>query len=184
MNPLIPMSIFLPPHDFPSTDLLVARDFNALNAGIFFIRVSQWSYRFMCEIVAFRSYNPYVGLIWHEQSAMIALIEQHPEYLDEGVVRYVPQNWFNAYTGPRDSETGLCSPDHKDYNYTRHGGAGVFMLHFAGPDTKPKMGSYLKIAKQHNRTWEIPLELTGYPKEIRRFWDKERERTGSGAYSD
>ena len=114
--------------------------------------------------------------MWLEQSAIIALLEQHPEYLHRGLVRYVPQNWFNAYVGPRDNGTGVLDFSIEPvYNYTRHGGEGVMMLHFAGP-VKEKMGTFLQIATTHDEAWEVPLERTKYPEEIEQFWQRERGR--------
>jgi len=183
MNPLIPCDIFLPPSDFSSTQLLISRDFQALNAGIFFLRVSKWSYDFMNQIIAYRAFSPYESLMWLEQSAMIALIAKHPDYLTTGLVRYMPQNWFNAYVGPRSNKTGVFDFEMEpEYNYTRHGGKGVMMLHFAGP-VKAKMGLFSRIAARSDEAWQVPLEQTNYAKEIERFWEEERRKDATNVYN-
>lgn len=180
MNPLLPLSIFIPPRDMHTTHLLITQDFQALNAGIFFLRVSKWSYTFLAQITAFRAFKPGFYLNWLEQSAIIALIEQHPDYIDSGLIRYVPQNWFNAYHGPRNNVTGEVEFSlEEEYNTTRHGGKGVMMFHFAGPD-KANMRLYLEIAKSHDEAWEVPLEETTYPQEIEEFWEEARKKLRGG----
>jgi len=67
MNPLLKLEAFLPPDDFNDVDLLVAEDWNELNAGIIMIRVSRWSLRFMADVIAYRDYHEGEELVWQEQ---------------------------------------------------------------------------------------------------------------------
>lgn len=76
-NPSIPLTIFLPPEPaFASVNLVVARDRNGLNNGVFFIRVSEWGVRMFASALSVREYEPSRTLRYSEQSAMEAVIER------------------------------------------------------------------------------------------------------------
>jgi len=74
------------------THLLVAEDFNGINIGIFLIRVSKFSLRFMMETSVYRSFHPNEPLKFLEQTAMAELLKAHPDYLLDGNIRIVPQH--------------------------------------------------------------------------------------------
>lgn len=43
-------------------DLVIAKDHNGLNAGVFLARVSRWSIDFFSDVLAFRDFRPEVDL--------------------------------------------------------------------------------------------------------------------------
>lgn len=67
MNPALPIETFLPPDDFDEVDLIVAEDWNEMNAGVFMIRVSRWSLRYMSDAIAYRDFHEDEDLGWAEQ---------------------------------------------------------------------------------------------------------------------
>lgn len=77
MNPHIPLGAFLPPEeDFGHVNLLVTRDRNGLNNGVFFVRVGEWSLKMFASALSIREYMPDLVLKYTEQSAMENTIER------------------------------------------------------------------------------------------------------------
>ena len=139
MNPEIPLTAYLPPRalsgyadDSPDDDeyreeadvfadvhLLYSSDPNGLNAGIFFLRVSEWSVNFLSAILAYRSFRPDDDLPYAEQDAMARLLEL-----------------------PAFAHGGLELPEKSLSVYPDGGWAfepGQLMLHFAGQSPKEKV---------------------------------------------
>jgi hypothetical protein len=73
MNPHIPLDAFLPPEpEFAHINLLVTKDRNGLNNGVFFVRVSEWG---------LKMYMPDLQLKYTEQSGMEEVIKRVGLYL-------------------------------------------------------------------------------------------------------
>ncbi|KAF9161287.1 hypothetical protein DFQ26_004688 [Actinomortierella ambigua] len=70
--------------------LVITRDHNYLNAGVFFLRVNSWSRKFVRDLLT------RMEKVAHEQSWMIRLLED-PAYESERHVKYLPQCSFNSY---------------------------------------------------------------------------------------
>ncbi|KAH6991506.1 galactosyl transferase GMA12/MNN10 family-domain-containing protein [Ilyonectria sp. MPI-CAGE-AT-0026] len=175
-----PISSFLPPdalHDHPyggrradetkhDTHLIVTKDWNGLNAGIFLVRVNQWAIEFFSNILAFRDYNPNVTLEFAEQSAM-EIVMKEPKF--QRHVEDVPWVWFNAYPGDspaefeeRDSEEGL--EDH-------HARRGDFLLHFAGREDKDKViVEWVEMLRRTKGLWQPERILRNANENIQSFW--------------
>jgi len=174
MNPNIALDVFLPPTDFPSsTHVLAAKDFNGLNIGVFLVRVSTFSLRYMMETSVYRSFAPNETLTFAEQSAMASILTAHPDYLTDGSVRIVPQHWFNAYPGHRNESTGLL-PFGGEHDHVTDFTEGDLLMHFPG-DWKHQMGVFLEIAARHDGDWELRVDETGLLEEIDEYWQKARE---------
>jgi hypothetical protein len=59
MNPNIPLDVFLPPEpEFAHVNLLVTRDRNGLNNGVFFVRVNQWALKMFASTLSIKEYMP------------------------------------------------------------------------------------------------------------------------------
>lgn len=85
MNPHIPLSLFLPPDEgFEHINLLVTRDRNGLNNGVFFVRVSGWAVKMFASALSVREYEPGVELKYTEQSAMEEVIRRVSFEVAEG----------------------------------------------------------------------------------------------------
>jgi hypothetical protein len=165
VNPLIPAESFLPPAGLDGINLLVTADWNGLNNGIFFLRVSAWSVILLTNILAYPSYKPDEELPFTEQSAMERMI-QDPRYASGCI--YVPPRWFNAY--PRCENEPWTT-----YQVEK----GDMMLHFAGVGDRPRMirAFYEHVAEERGR-WEVPMSETRLPEEIEGFWRNVRMQRG------
>ncbi|RAK89833.1 galactosyl transferase GMA12/MNN10 family protein [Aspergillus costaricaensis CBS 115574] len=171
MNPNIPLDIFLPPPQFDDTHLLMTSDWNGMNNGVFFIRVNQWAIELLSATLAYPTSHPEASLLFADQSAMDNVILEH-EYFRRSIVFY-PLRWFNAY--PRNADAVDLNPDRPVDSQVHH---GDLLVHFPGapPDRFDEiMDPYLKVAEAHTPEWELPLQKTGYMKEITDFWRDRHE---------
>ncbi|KAF2225014.1 hypothetical protein BDZ85DRAFT_194813, partial [Elsinoe ampelina] len=169
LNPYVPVETFLPPSpEFDDVNLLVTRDWNGLNNGVFPVRVCQWSVELFAAIVSFRFYRPEAPLVFRDQSAMDELLK---DARFRGNVVWAPQRWFNAYQGEHNE---TLAP----FQVRR----GDFLVHFAGVgDREKRMLYWLERAEEHLPDWEIEVRHTSYPTEAREFWMEERGRRSEGA---
>ncbi|KAK0270645.1 hypothetical protein LTR35_010853 [Friedmanniomyces endolithicus] len=147
LNPHVPIEVFLPPAgpEFDDVHLIYTNDPNGLNNGIFPIRVNRWAVDLFSAILSYRYYRPNAPLVFRDQSAMGALI-QEPQFASHTVA--APQRWFNAYQG----EHNELSPHSRE----------------------KRMGYWLDRAEQHLDDWEIPFKSTSYPQEAKDFWNEQR----------
>ncbi|QLI70630.1 uncharacterized protein G6M90_00g068290 [Metarhizium brunneum] len=115
----------------PDINLLITNDHNGLMAGVFIIRVCEWSVKFLSDVLAFRTFRPGVDLPYHEQTAMEILLKED-KYKEN--VAYIPQHWINNYRGDT-AEDFVNRSDASDMAYwvARR---GDFALHFAGSGNK------------------------------------------------
>ncbi|KAF9977607.1 hypothetical protein BGZ73_005461 [Actinomortierella ambigua] len=110
--------------------LIVTRDQNFLNAGVFFLRVNSWSRNYIQNVLARLDRGS------NEQDWMIKLLED-PSYESERHVKYIPQCSFNSYWHDKTLH-GMYRP-------------GDFIIHWAGHNFDPtsfkdwQQGRWLKI---------------------------------------
>ncbi|EED11621.1 conserved hypothetical protein [Talaromyces stipitatus ATCC 10500] len=62
MNPNLPLETFLPPPDVLNVHLLLTKDWNGMNNGVFPIRVHPWSVELLSAALAYPVMNPNVEL--------------------------------------------------------------------------------------------------------------------------
>ncbi|KAK0262839.1 hypothetical protein LTS09_002814 [Friedmanniomyces endolithicus] len=88
LNPHVPIEVFLPPAgpEFDDVHLIYTNDPNGLNNGIFPIRVNRWAVDLFSAILSYRYYRPDAPLVFRDQSAMGALI-QEPQFASHTVRR-------------------------------------------------------------------------------------------------
>ena len=157
-NPKIPLEIFLPPEELPHVHLLTTADPHGVNNGIFFIKVNPWSVELLSAVIAFPKFRPEVDLEYRDQSAFEALLKEKPFKKNHAVL---PQRWINAYQAEPDG-----SRKHP-FQVT----PGDLLVHFPGvPQRDEAMRYYLDIAERHWAKWELDLDSTTYPEEIKNFW--------------
>ena len=168
MNANMPLEVFLPPPRLSDVHLLLTKDWNGLNNGVFFIRVNEWSVRLLSATIAYSSLNPDKKLAWQDQSALGNLLEEN-NYFSKHTV-YCPLRWFNAYMrSPDASRPNPDSPEHLQVH------PGDLLVHFPGTPSDhldQTLSPYLEIAEKHVAEWEPTLEQTGYAEETRKFWEK------------
>ncbi|KAJ0424254.1 hypothetical protein BJY00DRAFT_299373 [Aspergillus carlsbadensis] len=165
-NPNMRLETFLPPPHLTGVHLVLTKDWNGMNAGVFPIRVHPWSISFLSAAVGYPIMNPDATLIWAEQSAMVKVLEEREE-LAQSVV-YVPLRWFNAYMASPDGEK--LNPDASE-DLQFH--PGDLLVHFPGTGSanlNKTLTPYFNIAEAHRPSWELPMEETVYPAETGEFW--------------
>jgi len=113
----------------------------------------------LSAVLAFHTYNPDVPLKYTEQSGLekVMLLE---EFRDSVV--YMPQRWFNAFPTGRRKDAA-----HK---------AGDLLIHFASNrdgSRLDRMTKWMDIIDQHLPEWEVPLEQSSLPGDVRKFWEME-----------
>lgn len=168
MNANMPLEVFLPPSRFQDVHLLLSKDWNGMNNGVFFIRVHEWSVALLSAAMSYPTLNPNVPLFWPDQSALSNLLDEN-EFFSRSVV-YCPLRWFNAYMRSSDgSKPNPDSPSHLQVH------PGDLLVHFPGTPRDhliQTLSPYLEIAESHRAEWEPPLEQTGYIEETSQFWEK------------
>ncbi|KAH0264677.1 glycosyltransferase family 34 protein, partial [Aureobasidium melanogenum] len=170
LNPYVPLEIFLPPSpQFDDVHLLVTNDWNGLNNGVFPVRVNQWAVELFSAIISSRYYNPDQDLTFRDQSAMNLLLK------DKKFAAHTvdaPQRWFNAYQGEHNE---TLAP----YQVRR----GDFLVHFAGVINRDeRIPFWLDRVEQHLPDWEMEVQHTSYPAEVKDFWNqKASERAAKQA---
>ncbi|KAL4984894.1 hypothetical protein BDW68DRAFT_180210 [Aspergillus falconensis] len=159
INPQIPLELFLPPSTLDGIHMVASKDHKGLNTGIFFLRVHEWSVRFLIETLAYPIYNSRVDLdVQVDQNAMANVLNQSS--YREGVT-YLPRTWINTY----------------EWAHAYEGYRGNMLVHFPGLGEKrwERMEAWLDVVERRVGGWEVPLQETWYLEEGRRFWERVQE---------
>lgn len=157
-NPKIPLEIFLPPEEFPHLHLLVTADPHGLNNGIFFIKVHSWSVQLLSAVIAYPTFRPGADLKYRDQTALEEILKERAFKENFAIL---PQRWINAYQAERD-----WSRKHRFQVLP-----GDLLVHFPGvPQRDERMRFYLDMAERHWPKWEMDLDSTTYPTEIKEYW--------------
>ncbi|CAN9365423.1 unnamed protein product [Alternaria alternata] len=149
-----------------TTHMLVTKDWNGLNNGIFLLRVNSWAIELFTAILAFRHYNPGVDLPFTEQSAMEHVL-QTDQFRDGA--HFVPQHWFNGYEEggaqkfeEREDVEGLDE---------RHVRRGDYLVHFAGRGKRGDLlNEWSEMLNKSDNVWEkgrVQRDVSG---EVEAFW--------------
>ncbi|KAK5946659.1 hypothetical protein PMZ80_000802 [Knufia obscura] len=147
LNPSFALESFLPPPHMDKIDLILSKDLNGLNNGLFLVRVSRDMAEYTGRVAAYHYFNPEVDLPWPEQVAMQLVLNQTDDYHDRVV--YMPQHLFNAYTA--DVEPGHL------------------LVHFAGvADRDEKMEGWMD--RMEGGEWDVPVTGARMA-EIDHLWD-------------
>lgn len=167
MNPNMPLETFLPPDNYNDVHLLLTKDWNGMNNGVFFLRVHEWSVNLVSAAIAYPMTHPDVELFWPDQSALTNIFDEFPTF-SRSVV-YVPMRWFNPYMRSPDGRSkNLDSPS----KYQVH--PGDLLVHFPGTPREylnQTLSPYIAIAQGHEPEWEPMVDETGYIAETIKFWN-------------
>lgn len=169
MNPNIPLEIFLPPADFPEIHIVLSKDWNGLNNGVFPMRVHPWSVELLSAVIAYPNNFPNTSLVFRDQSALGNLLE-NVDYFKNSTI-YAPLRWFNAYRGLPNGSLNEYHPRELQLR------KGDLLVHFAGTsgsDRNESMSAFIEVAERHDPDWRLPLLKTSYSSEIDAFWADER----------
>ena len=140
---------------------MATKNLDGFNAGLFFILVDEWSVELLSDAYSLRRLKPEIEISGNiEQNALQYLFGLQP---NKKHIIYQPQLWYNGFKGVSRAETEINEGD--------------MLVHFAGVNhdyegekKKELMGQWFeKIEKQPDK-WQVPLEKTKYPGEIKAFW--------------
>ena len=164
LNPNIPWSLFLPPPDFSNVYFIGTRDWgggSGFNAGVFFIRVNEWSVKLLTEVSALPDLQPDVPLGYNAEQAAFKWVLRKTGYPEH--VLYQPIEWFNGF----EDSHGILPPVQD----------GDMLVHFAGlKDKKPEaMQKWLDRLDSAPYELQIPLEKTDYPANVDAYWMRLRD---------
>ena len=162
LNNNVPWTIFLPPSEglFRDINMLISKDWQGFNAGVFLIRVCEWSINLLSDSIALPRLRPDVELTFREQDALKWAFER-PECLKYRV--YQPRHWFNVYDSYYESRGEVVMN-------------GSLLVHFPGmggsrPDA---MGRWLDKLDKAPSELRLPLANTTYPQEVEAYWRRLR----------
>ena len=160
MNQEVPLEIFEPPSDFNHINWMAGKDYNGLNAGVFLLRVNQWSLNLLNRVMTYKHYHPDEEYVFEEQTILARLTENDEEFTQQSI--YVPKAWFNAY-----------------FYSLQEVKPGLLLSHFPHPDYKWHIYEWLRVLESDKDTqfkpvYNIPVQQTSYPKEIKEFWNAKR----------
>ncbi|PSK46226.1 hypothetical protein B9Z65_5194 [Elsinoe australis] len=171
VNSNIPLEIFIPPEDkWSHVNFLITNDLNGMNDGIFFLRVCEWSIKFMAAGLAFESYNPDIHLRYDEQTALELLTR---EELWKNGTMHVPQRWFNAYHNYGTSDD---IPPEWNWKLGYHQ-PGDLLVHLPGSaDSRSALiKEWTGKIQEKPEMWNRPLKNTTYVEEIKTFWEEDAQ---------
>ena len=162
LNTALNPEIFLPPSDFDHVNFLVTKDLEGMNTGIFFLRVCEWSVRFMVKTIAYPLFQPEVDLGRNADQEVMARLASEKDFRSHTL--YQPRAWYNAYQLKQQ------------FGY--EGSPGSLLVHFPGLEEErlSAMEKWLYVVEGPQATeWTIPLNQTEYPAQISDFWNEVRK---------
>ena len=115
-------------------DLIISKDGFTYNTGIFLIKNTDASKKFLNECI---EKEQYVGHPWEEQAAVVDFLEKNDSYK----VKVVPQRILNSYPKKPPLEGWYTQVGEKKYFWQDGEGEfqeGDFVIHFAGFSPKEK----------------------------------------------
>jgi hypothetical protein len=155
-NRLIPLEKFLPPTDISNIYALMTEDWNGLNNGAFYLRVSAWSVEMLPAVISQRTFRPEKSLPSTEQSAMAAVLRETKVRRN---VTVMPSTWFNVYPSE-------WSPNGVSYLARQ----GDMVLHSAGVNQKGStLHDWRFAVAQEPTSWKRPSKDTTLAAEAQGF---------------
>lgn len=171
LNPNIPWTLFLPPSDFSSIHFLGGRDWgdgsqdwgdgSGFNAGVFFVRINEWSVKMLTEVAALPDLRADVQLGFNAEQAAFKWVFKRAGYREH--VLYQPIEWFNGF----EQSFGQLPPVQD----------GDMLVHFSSLK-QHKFGAVQKWLDRLERAPQelhIPLENTSYPANVDAYWNRLRD---------
>ena len=162
LNPHVPWDAFLPPEDrFSDINVVATKDWNGFNAGVFFLRVTEWTLKMLSQVVGYKMLRPEVELGPNVEQSCFRHVFTHDGFREPVV--YFPVRFFNTF----EQSWGKMPPPQP----------GEILIHFSGMkgDKYKSMGKYFEILEQKPESLQIPFEETFYPTEIEAFWRRLNE---------
>ncbi|MCJ1289663.1 hypothetical protein MMC34_001196 [Xylographa carneopallida] len=167
LNPLVPLTLFLPPASHPHVHLLLSADPHGLNNGVFVLCVHAWSIALLAAVLAHPTYRPEAPLPYRDQSALSLLLLNGSAAAYGAHFLTVPQRWFNTYASELDDA----------WTHAFQVRRGDLLVHFAGCPKGQRdrvIGPWLERAERGAPEWVVDVGESSLKGEVERFWE-ERE---------
>lgn len=161
LNPNIPWTLFLPPSDFSDIHFLGGRDWGSgsgFNAGVFFVRINEWSVKMLTEVAALPDLRTDVEIDYNAEQTAFKWVFKRVGYREH--VLYQPVEWFNGIE--------------YSHNHLPRVQDGDMLIHFCGLK-KHKFGAvqrWLDRLERAPHELQIPLENTSYQANIDAYWTR------------
>ncbi|KAK3330726.1 galactosyl transferase gma12 mnn10 family protein [Apodospora peruviana] len=209
MNPYTPLEIFFPPEDaagVENVDLLITKNWDGLNSGVFALRVSPWSASFMSAVLAYPIYETARQKKdrFRDQSAFQFLLTDKESPLAETPMKghdhwvEVPMRWFNSlpvnnafykngsWVFGKNMTEGLFDDGTEDVYDDGHGGKvqpwkvmrGDMVVHFAGSSyvRDSWMEPWVERAEAELPEWANATTQKTLKEEVQAFWNETNEK--------
>ena len=157
VNSNVQWDVFLPPEeDFSDINVVATKDWNGFNAGVFFLRVTEWTLKMLSQVVGYKMLRPEVELGPNVEQACFRHVFTHDGYREPVV--YFPPEYFNTF----EQSWGAMPPFDP----------GEILIHMSGMkgDKYAAMQGYFKTLDDTPEKLQIPYEKTFYPAAIKNFW--------------
>lgn len=154
VNPALPLSIFLPPDEYPEIHFLGSKDQSGFNAGMFLIKIHSWSINILANAMTYMAHKPDVHLDYLEQTSLYYELNSTS---NRDHVLYQPRQWINTY----------------EFHHAYEGEKGDMFVHFPGlgTDRWNHMTKWLDILEGPGQAeWDVELAQTKYPAKIAEYW--------------
>lgn len=146
--------------------MLITKDWTGFNAGVFLIRVCEWSIHLLSDAIALPRLRPDVELDYREQDALKWVFNEEQNRKHR---LFVPRPWFNQYDDIHYA--GRQEPAMR----------GNLLVHLPGmggarPDV---MGRWLDRLDRTPDEYRIALTNTSFPAEVSKYWASLKSAQGA-----
>lgn len=145
---------------------MATKNLDGFNAGVIFFRVHEWSVEILSDTYSLRRLRPEIdisGCIDQNSMRYLFSLENNKKH-----VLYQPQSWYNGAKGAARAETEINEGDMLVHFMGTH-------LDTGGEEEKEIMRPWYVEIEQHLDKWQLALEETRYPVEIKAFWKTYKE---------
>ena len=156
LNPNIPWTLFLPPRDFSDIHFLGSYDWEGFNAGVFLVRINEWSVKMLTEVSALPDLRQDVQVGYNAEQTAFKWVFKRVGYREH--VLYQPNKWFNGF----EQSFGKLPPV-KD---------GDMLVHFSGlkEDKFGAVQKWLDRLEDAPHELHVPLDKTRYEVNVDAYW--------------
>lgn len=146
---------------------IYTEDQNGLNAGVFYLRVGEWTSLFLASVLALSQAKDHPELGFWEQTAMAKTIAENEFFGKFSVM--APRGWFNSYA--------WLSKDEHSGTFASAVEPGTFLVHLVGP-SKHQPGwydYYLNLGEGSDPAYHNTDTVEVLESEAEDFWRKRAE---------
>ncbi|CAK1358020.1 unnamed protein product [Cercospora beticola] len=187
MNAYIPLDIFLPHgKNLSHINALVTRDWAGLNSDVFFLRVNEWSTRYLSSIMSYYENQPRLQFERGSDRRAQQYVTGHLLYRNQTML--LPARWFNSVEPVVSStdDSNIAKPQLTAQNVTQDSfreapglesqyrdnvfQPGDVMLKISEDKKKNEVLDLVKAAKKEEAGYLVSPDRLEILEEIQRFW--------------